>query len=108
MAGHTFHIRCIVFHLSTRPPLFQIQPSASIVRHTFCNSFATPLLSMKVLWTKILIAGGDNLFKRLRSKDLKDGYGATSGDKTPTFRSLMCGVLCESCRSGFLQKATVV
>ena len=67
-----------------------------------------PLLSMKVLWTNILIAGGDNLFKCLRSKDLKDGYGATSGDKTPTFRSLMIGVLCESRRSGFLQKATVV
>ena len=33
------------------------------------------LLSMKVLWTNILIAGEDNLFKFPASKYLKDLYG---------------------------------
>ena len=42
-AGCTFYFRYIVFHVSTRPPLFQIRPSTSIVCSTFCNSFAIPL-----------------------------------------------------------------
>ena len=97
---------------------FSCKHTVTIISDTAISQYCTPYilqqlcnetrLSMKVLWTNILIAGGDNLFKRLRSEDLKDGYGATSEDKTPTFRSFLCGVSCESRRSGFLQKATVV
>ena len=43
----TFYFRYIVFHVSTQPPLVQIWPPTSIVCHTFCNSFATPLTTSK-------------------------------------------------------------
>ena len=33
-AGHTFYFRYVVFHMSTRPQLFQIQPPTSIVPRT--------------------------------------------------------------------------
>ena len=44
-----FKLDYIVFHMSTRPQLFQVRLSTSIVRHTFCNSFATPLIMYKML-----------------------------------------------------------
>ena len=46
-AGRTLYFRYIVFHVSTWPPLFQICPPTSIVRHTFCNILETP---MKKAW----------------------------------------------------------
>ena len=50
-AGCTFYFRYIVFHVSIWPPLFQILPLTSIVRRTFCHSFATPLCLSTLIHT---------------------------------------------------------
>ena len=48
--GRTFDFRYIVFDVSTRLPLFQIRPPTSMSAcHTFCISFAMPLI-LKIFW----------------------------------------------------------
>ena len=59
-AGCTFYFRYIVFHVSTWPPLFQIFPPTSIVRHTFCNILETP---MKKAWPLLPFKKDANLPK---------------------------------------------
>ena len=44
-----FYFRCIVFHLSTWPPLLHIRPPTCVAHHTFYKALESPLQACKYL-----------------------------------------------------------